>query len=95
MTVLSVIVSILGTLATIGVGYGMVYLAKSVRRRWKEIDRERLNGLGRGWAWAGLENKLLLPLAKLFGMNPQRHDEQGEFLVEEARDNEETRPLLD
>lgn len=88
LTVLSVIVSILGTLAAIVMGFGMVYLARSVRRRWKETDRQ-------GWAWTGLENKLLFSLARVLGKGRQRHDEQGGILGEEARDNDETRPLLD
>lgn len=88
LTVLSVIVSVLGTVAAIGAGFGMVYLAKGIQRRWKETDRQ-------GWAWTGgLENKLPFSLARVFGKGHQRHDDHGGILGEEARDNDETRPLL-
>ena len=92
MTVLSVIVSILGTVAAIGAGFGMVYFAKTMRRHWKETNRQ-------GRAWIGLERKLPFSLARVFGKVRQRHDEHGGILGEEARDEtrpfDETTPLLD
>ncbi|KAJ5682200.1 hypothetical protein N7462_005365, partial [Penicillium macrosclerotiorum] len=54
LTVLSIAVAILGTLAAIAVGSGVVYIAQGVRCRWKEAEYERLDDRGQGSAWGGL-----------------------------------------
>ncbi|KAJ5358875.1 uncharacterized protein N7496_011288 [Penicillium cataractarum] len=94
LTVISVVISILGTLAAIMIGCGMFYLANSVRRRWKGSNRESLNDARQGWPLSTLWNKLLLSLSQSFGRGRGRHG-QSELLVEEPRDNGETRPLLE
>jgi hypothetical protein len=94
LTVLSVVVSVLVTLAVIGAGYGLLYLARSVRRRWKEINSEPLNDQEQRWSLGNLPNKLMFSLARVVGRSRQR-DEQGQFLAEDARDSGETRPLLE
>ncbi|KAJ5364948.1 uncharacterized protein N7496_010661 [Penicillium cataractarum] len=94
LTVISVVVSILGTLAAIATGFGITYLANSVRRRWTGTNRGNLNDQGEGLAFGTLFYKLPFALVRIFGKCRQR-DGQSQLLVEEARDNGETRPLLE
>jgi hypothetical protein len=90
LTVLSVVVSIVGTLVTIGAGCGILYLAKHVRRRWKHTNHERQSDQWQDRSSGTLLNK---SLARVFGMSRQIYG-QSQVLVEEAHDSEETRPLL-
>jgi hypothetical protein len=83
-------VSILGTLITIGAGCGILYLVKHVRRRWEQTNLERRRGQGQDWSSGAFLNK---SLARVFGKSRQR-DGQSQILVEDTQDNDETRPLL-
>ena len=94
LTILSVVISVLVTLAAIGAGYGLLCLARIVRRRWKEINSEPLHDQEQRWSLGNLSNKLLYSLARLFGRSRQRAG-QGQILAGDARDSGETRPLLE
>ncbi|KAJ6143277.1 hypothetical protein N7471_002730 [Penicillium samsonianum] len=90
LTVLSVIVSVLGTLALGIVGVGLVWLVRWTRWRWKEVEYEQPDEEGQGssrWRSWGLG------LASFVGLFPQwsRTEGQSEVEGEEA----ETRPLLE
>jgi hypothetical protein len=83
-------VSILGMLVTIGAGCGILYLAKYARRRWEQPTHEPRSDHGQDCSLGTLLNK---SLTGVFGKSRRRHG-QSQILVEEAQDNDETRPLL-
>ncbi|KAJ5794050.1 hypothetical protein N7457_000649 [Penicillium paradoxum] len=91
LTVLSVIVAMLGTLALGGVVVGVVWLVRRTRR-WKEAEYERIDGEEQGSsAWQSWD----LGLASIVGLFPywSRMGDQTE--AEEGEDAAETRPLLE
>ncbi|KAJ5166772.1 uncharacterized protein N7482_005553 [Penicillium canariense] len=91
LTVISVIVAVLGTLAAIGVGYGALYLVKSVRHRWKRTGNEHLDRQRERSDRKTSRNWLISSLSKVLWKSRSRRT-QGQ---EEVQDNEETRPLLE
>ncbi|KAJ5938105.1 hypothetical protein N7454_004447 [Penicillium verhagenii] len=68
VTVLSVIVSIAGTIALIGIVVLIIWLVRRVRRRLKQTEHERLDDEPQDSSWAGwLDLSTLFSLAGLFG----------------------------
>ncbi|KAJ5332581.1 uncharacterized protein N7506_006364 [Penicillium brevicompactum] len=82
LTVLSVLVAVLGTVALGGIGVLLVWFVRRVRRRWKEMEYE---GLGPS-KWRGLG--FLAALFPSWGRRRQIEEEDGE-------EDAETRPLLE
>lgn len=81
----------------IGIGLAVFWLVRSVRRRWKESDYERLDDGQSPW-WGILDFGVLGSLAGLFfGQSESQGQISTQDAGEEGQDQNdgETRPLLE
>ena len=91
VTVLSVIVAVLGTLAFGGTMAGLVWLVRRTRRHWKEAEYQRIDSEeGRSTAWQAWDFGLA-SLVILFPYWSQIRDQTEIMDGDEA----ETNPLLE
>jgi hypothetical protein len=92
LTFLSVVGTVVGMVVLVGMGVSGFYLVRSVRRRWKESDYERVND--RGNLNIGLLASFVGFMFGRGGERVLRSGEEGEG--EEGLDEGgETRPLLE
>lgn len=87
LTVLSVVVAVLGTLALGAAVVGGVWLVRRTRRRWKETEYERIDEERDSFAWS-------LVLAFIVGLFPF-WSQMGRQNEAEGDDAAATRPLLE
>lgn len=91
VTVLSVIVAVLGTLAFGGTMAGLVWLVRRTRRYWKETEYQRIDSEeGRSSAWQAWD----FGLASLVGLFPCWSQTRDQTEVMDG-DEAETSPLLE
>lgn len=97
LTFLSIVVAVVGMVALIGIGLVVFWFVRSVRRRWKESDYERLDDGQSAW-WRFIDFPVLGSLAGLFF---GQSDGQGQISTQNAgeegqdQNDRETRPLLE
>ncbi|KAJ5798881.1 uncharacterized protein N7503_006386 [Penicillium pulvis] len=99
LNVLSVIISISGTLALFAIVVLIVWLVKRLRRRLKQTEYERLGDGPSDSSWLGwLDMASLLSLVGLSSQGESQTGTQGQganqALAEEGQEDPETRPLL-
>ncbi|KAJ5658645.1 uncharacterized protein N7484_002294 [Penicillium longicatenatum] len=99
LTVLSVMISISGTLALFAISVLIIWLVKRVRRRMKQTEYERLDEDSQNSPWLGwLDWASLFSLGGLFSQGETQTETQGQganqALADEGQEDPETRPLL-
>ncbi|KAJ5482048.1 hypothetical protein N7475_000860 [Penicillium sp. IBT 31633x] len=92
VTVLSVIVAVLGTLAFGGTMAGLVWLVRRTRRHWKETEYQRIESEEEGSSgWQAWDSRL----ASLVGLLPYWGQTRYPTEVMDGEDEAESRPLLE
>lgn len=92
VTVLSVIVAVLGTLAFGGTMAGLVWLVRRTRRHWKETEYQRIESEEEGSSgWQAWDSRL----ASLVGLLPYWGQTRDHTEVMDGEHEAESRPLLE